>query len=826
MSVRKTAQRRPWRIARLNPGHWPVAVKFIALCVGTSAALAIGLSSMGYLQARAGLQQQAEAALTSDALIVTSAIDDWHARRWHDLQLVAAMPAVQRVVAAGSIAAAHPADVKTAQDALNSVAAGSPEIDSVALIEPTQAEFFMTTDKASLGNKSPQRDYVQEALKGRLFVTGVTISTITNKPSIFHSAPVKDASGKILGVIRTRSNLDQVAAAVDAARGRVGSGGTGALLDANGLVIANGINPDWLLRPVMPIKPDTEQALLKGSQWGTATTARSALGESDLAQAVGAKQTTTFAWTSGGVAYQAIAQPLGATNWTYVAAEPVSTFDASARDFLRNAAIAGVIGLLLASALALVFGRRIGAAIKRVALAAHSLARGDLDCEIATTSRDEIGQMAEAFRTMVIYQQGMAAVAEAMARGDLSKDVQPLSDRDRLGNAFASMVVNLRQLVGEVSVAAVAVAERSAQLGLNSQSTGAAAEQVAAGMGTVAEGLLSTHHNVENTSSTVSQLGQAISSVASGATDQAQQTQSASTGAMNLATQIEDVAERADHVAATSQQTRTAAEDGARAVDQTTTAMSNIRVVVESAASKVKELGGLGEKIGAVVETIDDIAEQTNLLALNAAIEAARAGEQGRGFAVVADEVRKLAERSSRETKQIAQLIGQVQAGTREAVVAAEEGSTQVGVGTAKAEQAASALAQIRAAVDASAGQVQEIAVAARQMADGARAVTDAMNSISAVVEENTAATEEMAAQAAEVDSAIQSIATVSQKQSAAIEEITAGAEEMSAQIQQISADAQEMANVAVSLRELVAQFQLTGSEPVALQGAFARKAA
>jgi methyl-accepting chemotaxis protein len=241
--------------------------------------------------------------------------------------------------------------------------------------------------------------------------------------------------------------------------------------------------------------------------------------------------------------------------------------------------------------------------------------------------------------------------------------------------------------------------------------------------------------------------------------------------------------------------------------------MAEIQAVVETATSKVNELGKLGERIGQVVETIDDIAEQTNLLALNAAIEAARAGEHGKGFAVVAEEVRKLAERSSRETKQIGELIAQVQSGTRDAVDAMGAGSAKVEQGSVKADQAGAALRAIMDAVERTVRQVTEIAAAAEQMSAAARTVTDGMQSISAVVEQNTAATEQMAAQSGQVATAIQSIAAVSEEQSASTEEVSASAEEMSAQIEEMSAQAQELAATADQLKGLVARFKLQKEE-------------
>jgi methyl-accepting chemotaxis protein len=262
-------------------------------------------------------------------------------------------------------------------------------------------------------------------------------------------------------------------------------------------------------------------------------------------------------------------------------------------------------------------------------------------------------------------------------------------------------------------------------------------------------------------------------------------------------------------MAEASQQTRAAADHGGRAVRETVAEMAEIHRVVSDAAGKVHELGKLGEKIGQVVETIDDIAEQTNLLALNAAIEAARAGEHGRGFAVVADEVRKLAERSSRETRQIAELILQVQTGTQEAVGAMALGSTRVEQGAGKADQAGCALEEIGQAVAVTVCQVEEIASAARDLARAGRSVSEAMAAMKDVVEASAGSAEEISGRTGQAVGAIQAIAAVSQNQSAATEEVCASAEEVSAQMGGISDQAHELARAAERLHELVARFRL-----------------
>lgn len=191
----------------------------------------------------------------------------------------------------------------------------------------------------------------------------------------------------------------------------------------------------------------------------------------------------------------------------------------------------------------------------------------------------------------------------------------------------------------------------------------------------------------------------------------------------NCATAVENVT-RAGHTA----------KDGAAIVGNAVETIQRIAGKVQESAQTVASLGSRSEQIGDIVGTIEDIADQTNLLALNAAIEAARAGEQGRGFAVVADEVRALAERTTKATREIAEMIKTIQRETASAVAAMEEGVQEVQLGTEDAARSGHALEEILAQVGHVTRQIDEIAVAAKEQTGGTNDISRNMLRISEVV--------------------------------------------------------------------------------------------
>jgi methyl-accepting chemotaxis protein len=686
----------------------------------------------------------------------------------------------------------------------------SPSLNMVFVLD-ANGRATVSTDPQLENQDLSFRPYFQAALNGQLFTSDLLVSRTSGKPSVYYSAPIRRGD-QIVGVAAFRSSGAELFELVDADRSRLGEGSGGVLVDENGVRLYDGVDPSLSFKALVVPPQDVLDKIAQEKQFGEHPL--ESTHDADLADGIGhAPDHPSFATLDRGEAWRVGARRLERKPWTYAVRVPERTFLAPTDAMARLVAVlVGASGLLTAI-LALLFAFGVGRPITRLVQEARRLASGctqqDETIRGRRAGRDEVGQLRTAFDEVAAYLVDASAAARRLAAGDLAHGLSPRSDDDELGHAFQTMTASLRAALHEVRGTALALADTSAQLDAAASQTGGAVSQVTDAVQSLAGGAQETSGHAQETHAAVSELVEAIHRIAAGAQEQARQTETTSTTAAQMARDVEDVAAKAGEVAAASQQARVVAEQGAASVRETVRSMADIQDVVQHASVRVDELGRLGERIGAVVETIDDIAEQTNLLALNAAIEAARAGEHGRGFAVVADEVRKLAERSGRETRQIADLIAQVQQGTQEAVRAMASGSRRVAEGSIRADQAGRALTEILAAVDTSVSEVGEIATLAQHLAAGARRVTNAMQAISTVAGASSASTEAMARQASQVTQAIHGIAAVAEEQSASAEEVSASSEEMSAQVEEMTAQAHDLARAADRLRQLVARFNV-----------------
>lgn len=402
--------------------------------------------------------------------------------------------------------------------------------------------------------------------------------------------------------------------------------------------------------------------------------------------------------------------------------------------------------------------------------------------------------------------------AEQIADGKLDvviPDIKTKDETEFLSKAFLKMVESLRNIITDLTNSSQKIGTTSEELTEYASAARNTTMQVAKAIGSVAKGATEQNNYVSSTVKVIDQVTRGIEQIATGAQEQSQNVITTTQLIEGMSTQANKMSDEVEKVLNSAQESYNAAIEGGKCVVKTVDSMKKIKDAVFETAEKLTGLGKTTQQMSEIVNVINVIAEQTNLLALNAAIEAARAGEQGKGFAVVADEVRSLSVRSSKATDEIAELIKNVKKETEEALKSMEHGTQEVQEGVILAQDAGKALNKITEVAEQSRDNIQSIVSIISKFLDNTTNVSESIANVSAITEENTASAEQMALSAKDVNDSIRNILSITEANGAAAEEVFASTDEMTEFSEKIANSADNLSKMAYDLQSLVDRFQI-----------------
>lgn len=405
--------------------------------------------------------------------------------------------------------------------------------------------------------------------------------------------------------------------------------------------------------------------------------------------------------------------------------------------------------LVLSIIISYILSKSIVDPINQIISLFNQIGMGDYSARVQAEGKDEIAKMSETLNAMLdnvlsLIQSQEEKELLQVEKNRIEEEKKLIEkEKEQVEVEKEGIQTSLQVLLEEIGD--VARGDLTKQAKVTEDVTGAIADA----FNFMIAQLRNVIKNVQATTSRVSKAATEIKTtaehLAEGSESQASQIIDTSAAVEEMATSIKHVSENAVLSATVSEQARTNAKQGAEVVRKTISGMNNIRQQVQETAKRIKRLGESSQEIGEIVQLISDIADRTSILALNASIQAAMAGDAGRGFGVVAAEVERLAERSAQATKRIETLIKSVQSETKEAISSMESTTREVVLGSELANEAGKSLSEIEVVSNRLAELMQSISMAAKQQARGSESINSSMNTISDITQQTASGTKQAA---------------------------------------------------------------------------------
>ncbi len=434
--------------------------------------------------------------------------------------------------------------------------------------------------------------------------------------------------------------------------------------------------------------------------------------------------------------------------------------------------------------------------IEDMVKAVQRIAAGDLTQSVDIKSRDEVGILGEAFR-------GMAGNLNTMIKKILDATnyldnvtIHIASHVDKVlesAQAQAGMTERASSAIDEIDTSIKRIAENQAHLSTVSEETSSSVIEMVASIEEVAKEAEHSSESVEKTTSSIEEMSTAIRQVSANSESLLSSAELTASSIMEIDSAIREMEESAQVSKSVSEEATINAAEGKTAVTQTIEGMEKIREVVEGSAGIISRLGQKSEEIGKILTVIKEVTDQTNLLALNAAILAAQAGEYGKGFGVVAEEIKDLADRTASSTKEIDNLIKSVQAEVRAAVESMGAGIERVRDGVSLTSKAGNALDKILKSVEQSREMAAQIARATVEQSKGTQQVKQAMENVTQMVTQIVKATKEQDKGSELIMKATENMRDTTQHVKRATEEQTKGSHQISKATEEVTKRFQEM---------------------------------